>query len=195
VSQLKKSNQIDSSGDGPQNNYIILKPKFLNKNSTFDKILKSYDAVDLQSDQGQEILQNHNSNSSQNLSYISYSTNEPPSEPPEEMIGIQNILPNSKRKPKSISPLQRSQKHLQTPSPVFLTQPSNNSLQSVEIFTKAKKISKPKVDSNLKRSIKPNTTVNYSLLEVYDSAPLSNSLEEVKNIETIGTKIVRVTQD
>lgn len=69
------------------------------------------------------------------------------------------------------------------------------SLKSIDLYTKPKKVSKPKVDSNLKRPKKQTTVKDYKLLELYESAPLDNSRKMVESSLEIAAKLVNVISE
>ena len=188
------------------NNYVILKPKFLSKDSTFDKILNSYDAVDVSSKNGQEIIKNLSSSAEPLSSDVSRQNTNLQSATKNFKNDV-NGGPNTKIRSNNQSktnqnnhknPYQRinnpKTSHIHHTNFLSECQKTKSSLKSVEILTTAK-VHKPIVDTNLKRPKKKTTIKNYQLVEIYNENPLGNSLEEVERFEGVGEKIVRIARD
>lgn len=190
------------------NNYVILKPKFLNKDSTFEKILQSYDAVDVGSKGGQDIIKSLSSESVTPNDHTSVNQAQRQQEE-QKIVELEKpfLRANSKPKPKFTSTSLNSNNNFKTKIQTLLeNRPTNekqtsalsnlslSSLKSVEIL-KSAKIHKPIVDTNLRKPKRADTTKNFELVEIYNQNPLSNSLKDIEKYESVGEKLVRIAVD
>lgn len=192
-SQQVQSKITSSTG----NNYVILKPKFLNKDSTFDQILQSYDAVDVSSKPGQDLMRELSSEGN------GFEVPAPVAKESSFFItqGDLNKETNlDSGYTSSVSPYVRANsrqpKNLLRDRQREASKEISNvsSLKSVDIL-KSAKIHKPVVDTNLRKPKKADTTGKYQLLEIYNENPLTNSLEDFDRFEEVGEKVVRIARD